>query len=512
MRTRVRTTLALVAVTGLVGACDDDGADVGSASTTDRPSAPTAPALAPTVSATAPAPAGDTPAVTAASVEAALGEIDGLVAAEMDHFGVPGVAEVVHLASLSKPITATAVAGLVDDGVIAWDDPVHEHNPDLTFSDDYVTEHVTFADLYSHRSGLPGLFGNTLEHIGDSRDEILSKLHLLPLDPFRSSYSYSNFGMTAAGDAAAKAAGTSFDDLVDEQLFQPAGMTSSSTRHADFAAEANRSAIHVTDGDMWRVGPERRPDAQAPAGGVSASLEDVTRWTRLVLNGGALDGEQIIGQDALADTHVPHVVRGPSAGYDGPTPFYGLGWNIDEDHLGFRRWSHSGAFSAGAATTAVLLPTEGLGVVVLTNGMPLGIPEIIADEIVDQIATGGLTDDWREVWYTDRFAHLFDAPELEIPATPTPAAAATAYVGTYANDYFGEFEVVADGDDLTLVEHDNRYPMTHLDGDTFTITAYPELADGSEPVTFTLGPDGTVTALDVGEADGPGTGVLTRVP
>jgi hypothetical protein len=54
--------------------------------------------------------------------------------------------------------------------------------------------------------------------------------------------------------------------------------------------------------------------------------------------------------------------------------------------------------------------------------------------------------------------------------------------------------------------------MTHLDGDTFTITAYPELPDGSEPVTFTLGPDGTATALDVGEADGPGTGVLTRVP
>ena len=67
------------------------------------------------------------------------------------------------LASMSKPISATAVAHLVAEGVIAWDDPIHQHPADLRFSDPWVTDHVTFADLYSHRSGLPGLFGNMLE-------------------------------------------------------------------------------------------------------------------------------------------------------------------------------------------------------------------------------------------------------------------------------------------------------------------------------------------------------------
>ena len=142
-----------------------------------------------------PEPPGSTnPAVTAQSVRGALGSIDGFVQAEMDHFGVPGVTVgVVHqdkvvfssgygvpevgttdpvgpdtvfqLASLSKPITATAVAGLVGKGVIRWDDPVHSYAPDLQFIDQWVTDHVTFADLYAHRSGLPGGFGNTLEHI-----------------------------------------------------------------------------------------------------------------------------------------------------------------------------------------------------------------------------------------------------------------------------------------------------------------------------------------------------------
>ena len=105
---------------------------------------------------------------------------------------------------MSKPISGTAVARLVAKGVIAWDEPVHDHVPGLSFSDPWVTEHVTFADLYSHRSGLPGLFGDTLEHIGYTRDEILARLPLIPLQPFRATYAYSNFGM-AGGDAAAKA-------------------------------------------------------------------------------------------------------------------------------------------------------------------------------------------------------------------------------------------------------------------------------------------------------------------
>ena len=131
--------------------------------------------------------------VTRQQVDDALGMIDGFVEAEMEKTGVPGVAvavvyddEVVfaegygvrevgtddavsadtvfQIASLSKPITGTALAGLVSDGVIDWDEPVHPYAPDLVFSDPWVTDHVTFADLYSHRSGLPGGVGDSLDH------------------------------------------------------------------------------------------------------------------------------------------------------------------------------------------------------------------------------------------------------------------------------------------------------------------------------------------------------------
>jgi len=502
-----------LAATGVVAACAPDDDDA----TTADASAPAA-------------------GVRRDRAEAALPAIDGFVSAAMARSGVPGIAvAVVHddevvfargygvrdvgtqqpvstdtvfqIASLSKPVTATAVAGLVSNGVISWDDPVHPHAPDLELSDPWITDHVTYADLYAHRSGLPGDVGDVLEAIGFSRDEVLGRLRLVPLNPFRTSYAYTNFGMTAAGDAAARAAGVGFEELMDEELFEPAGMTSSSVRHADFEARPDRTTLHVRIDGTWVPGPARDPDAQAPAGGVSSSVNDLARWVRLQLGAGALDGVQIVGEEALRRTHVPHVVIPPGPAYDSPAQSYGLGWLVGEDHLGRVRWAHSGAFSSGASTTATLLPTEHLGVVVLTNGMPLGVPETLADQIIDQIVAGEQTRDWPAYW-TDHFSGLYgDDPTLATPPDPlTPALPDDAYLGSYDNDFYGRFEVIADGDGMSVVEGPARrtFPLTHWDANTFTFVGGP-LPDERARLEFTVGPDGRASALTIPDANGLGT-------
>ena len=476
--------------------------------------------------------------LTRAQVEAALEKVEGFVESERSHFGTPGVAvAVVHddevvlsegyglrevdrldpvtvdtvfaLASMSKPISATAVAQLVADGIVAWDDPVHPHTG-IRFSDPWVTEHVTFADLYSHRSGLPGLFGNTLEYVGFSREQILDRLPLIGLNPFRASYSYSNFGLTAAGDAAARAAGTTFEDMIRERLFAPAGMTRSSARHADYLAADDRSAIHYAIDGTWMVG-SRQADPQAPAGGLSSSLRDVATWVRLVLGGGMLGDEEIIDRDALATTHAPHILRAPLSGYHARPALYGLGWNVETDHFGHLRWAHSGAFSAGASTTVVLLPEQQLGVVVLTNGMPQGVPEIVADEIVDQVLAGEVTRDWRRVWYDERFSHFYDEYGPAVPGDPAPPLADAAYLGTYGNAYFGHVEVVDQDGALALVLGPSRLsvPLTHLDASTFTAAIFTEAPNDRTAITFTV-EGGRAVGVDLGDGDGPGLGQLTR--
>jgi CubicO group peptidase (beta-lactamase class C family) len=545
---KARLALGAALVVVACSSCDDDDDDAASGAATTEAPAESAATTAPSTTATdGPVYAGGATSggaaaarVTREQVDAALTSIDGFVEAEMESSGVPGVAvavvyddEVVfaegygvrevgtqdritsdtvfQIASLSKPITGTAVAGLVSKGVIGWDDPVHPYSPDLAFSDPWVTDHVTFADLYSHRSGLPGGIGDVLEIIGYSRDEILARLRFVPLNPFRTSYAYTNFGMTAGGDAAAKAAGVSFEDMVDEQLFKPAGMTSSSVRYADFEARSDRAAIHVRIGGEWVPGPARMPDAQAPAGGVSSSLDDIARWLRLQLGGGSLDGVEIISEEALVPTHTPQVVRPPAPAYDGPTHFYGLGWNVEQDHLGYLRWAHSGAFDYGAATNATLLPTQRLGVVVLTNGMPIGVPETIVDQILDQIVTGEQTQDWQEYW-SGVFGGLYgEDPALsELPDPPTPALANDAYLGSYANDFYGTFDVIADGDGLAVVQGPARvtFPLTHWDANTFTFVG-GALPDQRATLAFTIGPDGRASTITIPDPNGLGT--LQRV-
>jgi len=562
----VSGVLAVVVLGGTVMACNDDHSDTAPSST---PAASTSSAAATTTAAPGDAaPAGSTPAttdegaglgddsathpeateeqhgvVTDESVAAALDKIDGFVQAEMDATGVPGIAvAVVHddevvfakgygvrelgkpetvdpdtvfqIASLSKPVTSTAMAGLVGKGVIEWDEPVHQFNPDLVFAEPYVTDHVTFADLYSHRSGLPGEFGNMREQLGYTRDEILSTVKYLPLAPFRASYSYSNFGMTAAGDAAAKADGKPFEDVMQEQLFGPAGMTDSTADYDDFVAKADRASLHIKVDDKWVLGPKRQPNAQTPAGGVSSSVNDLATWVRLQLGAGQLDGKAIIDEKALDETHVPHIVRPSQKTYDGQTDTYGLGWGVMNDHLGFLRWAHSGAFSAGAATTAHLLPTEQLGVVVLTNGGPMGIAETITDQIIDQIALGRQSADWAAIWH-DRFSVYSVPPGPEPPANPAPAQPNEAYVGTYRNDTYGDVEVIAQGDGLALQfgPTRNTYPLTHFDGDTFSFVLLAEEPRTPAPVVFTMGSDGKATSMDIGDLEGTGAdaGVLQRV-
>ena len=116
-------------------------------------------------------------------------------------------ATVFQLASVSKPIGATVVAHQVGEKAISWNTPVVDKLPWFALSDPAVSKMVAVGDLYSHRSGLPDHAGDKLEDLGYDRRYILERLRQLPLDPFRISYAYTNFGLTAAAEAVAAAAG-----------------------------------------------------------------------------------------------------------------------------------------------------------------------------------------------------------------------------------------------------------------------------------------------------------------
>jgi CubicO group peptidase (beta-lactamase class C family) len=423
------------------------------------------------------------------------------------------------LASLSKPITSTVLAGVVGDGQASWDDPVTTQLPEFRLGPPAIATSVTLRDLLSHRSGLGDHAGDPLEDLGFDQATILERLSLQPLgNRFRATYAYTNFGFTAAAVAVARQQGSSWEELAAERLYRPLGMERTSSRHADFRDAPNRVRPHVRRDDRWDVGPDRNADAQSPAGGVSSSAHDLSRWLRLQLAGGRFEGRQLVAATALADTHRPlSVSREASDPSTERSGFYGLGWGVNVSDQGAVQLSHSGAFAMGAATAVYLLPAEGLGVVVLTNAAPVGLAESLALGVLDLIHTGAVQRDYLTLLQPLMVAAMAQAyPEVPTPAQPLPPRALQAYVGSYRNAYVGQAVVSRAGAGLRLQLGPalSPYPLSHVSGDTFRYQPPGENGVGPSAVVFAAdpaaGPEAAVSRLRIANLDTEGLGVLQR--
>ena len=427
---------------------------------------------------------------------------------------------VFQLASLSKPISATVVAALVGDGTLSWDSRIRDIDPGFALHDAYPTAEVTVRDLFAHRSGLSGNVGNDLEGLGYTQGEILHRLRLAkPAFSFRGGYAYSNFGLTEAAVAAARVSGKGWEEVSEERLYKPLGMDATSSRYRDFVARPNRAALHVKIDGAWAAFTRRNADSQSPAGGASSSARDLAQWIRLELGKGRLGDRQIVDAMALAQTHLPAIVRSidPQTGVAG---FYGLGWNVDYSSRGVE-WSHAGAFSAGARTVVRLLPEQGLGIVVLTGAFPTGVPEGLAASFVDLVFDGKPSRDWVAHWNELYDTHLGAgamkaavAPFATPPTTPHAALPLAAYVGTYANDYVGEARIEDAGPALALRlgPADRRFVLKHFDRDLFLYAPSAETPGWLVPVAFAIGPDGKASQVTIGDLNADGLDVLLRTP
>jgi CubicO group peptidase (beta-lactamase class C family) len=385
--------------------------------------------------------------------------------------------------------------------------------------DPWVTREITIRDMYAHRSGLPEHAGDLLEDLGFTRAEMLHRLRYQhPATSFRSHYAYTNFGMTEGGIAAAKAYALEWETASEEKLYRPLGMTSTSSRYADFMARRNKALGHVLVDRKWVQKFKRDPDAQSPAGGVSSSVNDVAKWVRLQLANGKFEGKQIVNEKALAETHHPHMLTGFSPFTRLPS-FYGLGWNVSYDEQGRLRLNHSGAFALGAATHVNLVPAEQLGIIVLTNAYPVGMAEALGTTFLDTALYGKPTQDWLAI-----FKQVFSNPAAvgtvlgfdysKPPASAAPALKNDAYVGRYANDFFGDISIIEKDGGLAIVQgpKNKTFPMKHHDRDTFTYETEGENAVGRSGITFTIGPDGKAAQVLVENLNVRGEGIFKRVP
>lgn len=471
------------------------------------------------------------------AVDNAVGRIDGIAEELMKSSGIPGMAvAVVHggktiyakgfgvrdtrnpekvdadtvfqLASLSKPVAATVVAHQAGAGTVGWNTPITDKLPWFALSDPAVTRMLTVGDLFAHRSGLPDHAGDMLEDLGYDRRTVLERLRLMPLAPFRTSYAYTNFGVTAAAEAVAAAAGKSWEDLSEQTIYRPLGMASTSSRFSDYRGRTNKAVGHVRIDGSYQPRYTRDPDPQSPAGGVSSSVNDMARWLSMVLDNGTYNGAETVDKQALLAALTPQMVSSPPSEPAARSGFYGYGFNVSTSAAGRMQFSHSGAFAIGAGTNFVIIPSADVAIIALTNAAPTGIPETLTAEFADLVEFGEVRQDWRAL-YAKAFADM-DVPFGETagqqpPADPAPPRALPSYAGSYANAYWGPATVRDDGGTLTLAlgPRPEVYPLKHWDGDVFTFDLTSENAPAGSVSTARF--DGNTLTLEYFDQDKMGS-------
>ena len=193
-----------------------------------------------------------------------------------------------QIASNTKAFTTAALAMLVDEKRLAWDDPVTKHLPWFQLSDPYVTRELTVRDLLTHRSGLGLGAGDLLWYHSDyPRDTILHRIRYARVaSSFRSEFAYDNVLYVAAGEVIPAVTGKSWEEFVRSRIFGPLGMTEARVTARNVAAGDNFAAAHaMVDGHLAIVARDTFDNTNA-AGGVVAGVADLAKWMLVQLDSG----------------------------------------------------------------------------------------------------------------------------------------------------------------------------------------------------------------------------------
>ncbi|NMH26649.1 serine hydrolase [Flavobacterium silvaticum] len=276
------------------------------------------------------------------------------------------------IASNSKAFTSAALAILMDEGKLSWDDKVSKYIPEFKMYNDYVTTEFTIRDLLTHRSGL-GLGAGDLMVWPDGNDfgvqDIIDNLKFLkPTSAFRTKYDYDNLLYIVAGEIVHRVSGVSWEEFVETRLMQPVGMTHSAATFSRLKDTLNVIDPHVPVGDQLKIIPKYKLTHFDAAGGIYSSVNDLSKWVIAQLNDGkASNGTQLFSKVRHDEMWTPQTIlpNKPMAPYFSQFKTYGLGWGLT-DVKGKLQVSHTGGLE-GNVTQVLMIPELKLGIIVLTN-------------------------------------------------------------------------------------------------------------------------------------------------
>ncbi len=417
-------------------------------------------------------------------------------------------------ASTTKAFTSAAIAMLVDEDLLEWDDRVEDRLPGTVLADPYVTRELRLRDLLVHNLG----FGDPQElwyGMELSFEEIVHRLRFQePATSFRSRFAYNNVGYAMAGEIAGAANETGWDELIEGRILAPLGMTATVTQGRYLSDGSDVALPHgmvadtlaVIEGEMGLVDPI------PAAGSMFSNVEDMSRWIRFMLAGGAWNGAQLISDTAFAQLLKPQDVLPPDEFYASmrlTEPWftgYGMGWFL-QDYRGRKLAFHTGSIDGFVAIIG-LMPEEELGLVVFANRDHAELRHALMFRVLD-LYLGEPVRDWNSEFLAlyDSIGAERDRSREQAEATrvlgTSPSLSLAAYAGTYTDSLFGPVEVQYEPGSPERDEHLVLYrsdfltaDLGHWHYDVFEATWRKQWL-GPDRVTFVIGADGKPAELRI---------------
>jgi CubicO group peptidase (beta-lactamase class C family) len=420
------------------------------------------------------------------------------------------------IASNSKAFTATALAILVEEGKLKWDDPVIDHLPWFRMSDWYVTTHLTVRDLLVHYSGLPAYVGDLMlfPPSAYSRKEIISKLKSIPLTHnFRSVYAYDNILYLAAGEIIAAVSGTSWEDFVKTRIFDKLGMSESLSRFSDVKKAVNVSSSHKRLNG--KIQPEDNfanlniGDSGDPVGGIMTNASDMAKWLITQLDSGRTpDHRGKIFNPSTTNqlwkivTPMP-IAKQPAELKPAQMDFYGYA-------LGFRAYNYNkykvvghGGKLGGFVSQIAMVPALNLGISVFTNQESSEAYWSIIYYIMDYYMQNKPID-WLAGYkkqFDNNLKNLLKEQNKSIIKPDTNAKASLPlekYAGNYNDAVYGDASITNDASGMVL--QFTQLPqltadLSYFQYNTFIARFRNKALKADAYVTFSLNPDGSITQI-----------------
>jgi len=422
--------------------------------------------------------------------------------APVDEFTMFGIG------SNTKAFTTAALAMLVDEGKLSWDDPVYQRLPGFVMYDPYVAHEMTIRDLLTHRSGMGLGEGDLLfwPHTTYSRAEVIYKLRFMkPQSSFRSHYAYDNLLYMTAGQIIPAVTGITWDDYIRQRIFTPLEMNHSNVSTTAYKAGDNYAYPHSRVDGKLQVIPFEDLDNAGPAGSINSCAADMAKWVQLQLNRGRfvdreghLFTEQRSKEMWSAQTILPiGEPQAPLAGLKANFVDYALGWGL-RDYHGRKLVGHTG-WVGGFVSRVMLVPEENLGVVVLTNAEQVGAFESILYHVLDYYFRLP-TSDWVAAFKAVKDKQERDAAESmkkaegARDANSKPSLPLEKYAGVYQDAWYGPVTVKMENGGLVITfDHTPTMigDLQHWQYDTFKAHWRQRTIEDAF-ITFSLNPDGSI--------------------